>query len=97
MHIRIYYEAYDTVAFFLILFKESINVGTQSIPRTTASMNLTRRKESKSQEDIYKAKSLGNVNRIRILKDSTIKYELEEPEILSHIGSNFDKRIIFLS
>ena len=52
MHIRIYYEAYHKIAFFLILIKESINVGTQSIPRTTASMNLTRRKESKSQEDI---------------------------------------------
>ena len=97
MHIRIYYEAYDKIAFFLILFKESINVGTQSIPRTTASMNLTTRKESKSQEDIYKAKTLVNLNHIGILKDSTIKCELEEPEFLSHKGFNIDKRIIFIS
>ena len=97
MHIRIYYEAYEKIAFFLILFKESINVATQSIPRTTASMNLTRRQESKSQEDIYKAKTLGNLNHIRILKDSTIKYKLEEPQFLSHKGFNIDKRIIFIS
>ena len=60
-------------------------------------MNLTRRKESKSQEDIYKAKTLGNLYHIRILKDSTIKYELEEPEFLSRKDCNIDKRIIFIS
>ena len=60
-------------------------------------MNLTRRKESKSQEDIYKAKTLGNLNHIRILKNSTIRYELEELEFLCHKGFNIDKRIIFIS
>ena len=69
-------------------------MGTQSIPRTTVSMNLTRRKELKSQEDIYETKTLGNLN---ILKDSTIKYGLEESEFLSHKGFNIDKRIIFIS
>ena len=66
--------------------------------RGIARQNLIADKEkSKSQEDIYKAKTLGNLNHIRILKDSTIKYELEEPEFLSHKDCNIDKRIIFIS
>ena len=83
MHIRIYYKAYNKISFFLIFFKESIYVGTQSIP------SITRRKESKSQGDIYKAKTLGNLNQIRILKALTIK--------CGHKGFNIDKRIIFIS
>ena len=46
---------------------------------------------------VYKTKTLGNLNHLRILKDQTIKYGLEEPEFLTHKGFNIAKRIIFIS
>ena len=70
---------------------------TQPIPRTTAFMNLTALEELKSQKDTYKTKTLGILNYIRILRDLTNKYGLEEPEILTYKDVDIDKRIIFTS
>ena len=70
---------------------------TQPIPRTTASTNLTALEESKSQKDTYKIKTLGIINYLRILRDLTNKYGLEEPEFLSYKDFDIDKRIIFTS
>ena len=70
---------------------------TQPIPRTTASTNLTALEESKSQKDTYKTKTLGIINYVRILRDLTNKYGLEEPEFLTYKDFDIDKRIIFTS
>ena len=70
---------------------------TQPIPRTTAFMNLTALEELKSQKDTYKTKTLGILNYVRILRDLTNKYGLEEPEILTYKDVDIDTRIIFTS
>ena len=44
-----------------------------------------------------KTKTLGILNCIRILKDLTIKYRLEELEFLPYNGFNINRRIIFIS
>ena len=69
----------------------------QPIPRTTASMNITALEESKSQKDTYKTKTLGILNYVRILRDLTNKYGLEEPETLTYKDFDIDKKIIFTS
>ena len=60
-------------------------------------MNLTAIEESKSQKDSYKTKTLGIVNYVKILRDLTNKYGLEEPEFLTYKDFDIDKRIIFTS
>ena len=77
--------------------RKNINIETQPILRTTASMNLTGLEESKSQKDTYKTKTLGILNYVRILRDLTNKYGLEEPEFLTYNDFDIDKRIIFTS
>ena len=46
---------------------------------------------------IYKTKTLGILNHIRILRNLTNKYGLEEPEILTYKYFVINKRITFTS
>ena len=68
---------------------------TQPTPSTTPSMDLMGLEKAGSPRNIYKTKDLGILNYVRILKDLTNKYGLEEPEFLTYKDFDVNKRIIF--
>ena len=77
------------------LYEKNMTTETPSILNTTPSMNLITLEKAGLQRNIYKTKDLGILNYVRILKDLTNEYGLEEPEFLTYKDFNVNKRIIF--
>ena len=75
-------------------FKNKYNFINLLHHKMNFTMNLTEWEELESQKFMYKTKKLGILNYVKMLKNWTIKYGLEEPEIITYKDLDSDQKLI---